>query len=49
MELQNQHRDAKDILLLSVWVYGYGVLIRFFAALQRVERLFSSSKQVVRK
>jgi hypothetical protein len=46
MAIQRQRRGAADILLLSAWVYGYGALIRFFGALQRVERLVSSSKRV---
>ncbi len=38
-------RRATDTLLLSIWVFSYGALIRFFVALQLVERLFSSSKR----
>ena len=49
MGLQSQRRDLADTLLLSIWVFGYGALIRFFAVLQRVEWLFSSSKQVDRR
>jgi hypothetical protein len=46
MTLQGQQRGPGDILLVSIWVFGYAALIRFFAALQRVERLISGSKQV---
>jgi hypothetical protein len=49
MRLQSQRRDLADTLLLSIWVFGYGALIRCFAALQRVERSFSGSKQVDRR
>jgi hypothetical protein len=38
-------RRAADTLLLSIWVFGYSVLIRFFAAVQRVERLLSGFKR----
>jgi hypothetical protein len=40
-----QRRQAADTLLVSIWVLGYGALIRFFGALQFVERLSSSSKK----
>jgi hypothetical protein len=45
MAVPAQRRRTADTLLLSVWVFGYGALIRFFAALQLVERLVSSSKR----
>ncbi len=45
MTIPAQRRRAADILLLSIWVFGYGALIRFFAALQRAERLVSDSKR----
>lgn len=40
----NQPRSAKDFLLLSLWVFGYQLLIRSFCVLQRVERLLGASK-----
>jgi cation transport regulator ChaC len=45
MTLQKQRRRTTDILLLAIWVFGYGALIRLFAALQRVERRVSGSKR----
>jgi len=45
MTLQRQRRRVTDTLLLSIWVIGYYVLIRTFAALQRFERLLTGSKR----
>jgi hypothetical protein len=37
-------RRSTDALLLSIWVYGYFLLIRMFGALQRLERLAGSPR-----
>jgi hypothetical protein len=42
-------RRAGDTFLISIWVLGYGALIRFFATLQLVERLLSNSKKAEAK
>jgi hypothetical protein len=42
---QKQSRGAVDSLLLLVWVVGYYVLIRTFAALQHIERLLTASRR----
>jgi hypothetical protein len=34
-------RSAKDLFLLFLWILGYQLLIRFFAVLQRAERVLS--------
>ena len=44
MNGSNEPRGAKEFLLLSIWVFAYRVLIRSFAALQRVERVLGNSK-----
>jgi len=49
MTLPTQRRRAADTFLVSIWVLGYGALIRFFATLQLVERLLSNSKKAEAK
>jgi hypothetical protein len=46
MTITEHRRRAADKFLVSIWVIGYGALIRSFAALQVVERFLSSSKKV---
>ena len=45
MTLKRHQRRVTDTLLLCIWVIGYYLLIRTFAALQRFERLLASPKR----
>jgi len=45
MTVAAQRRRAGDTFLVSIWVLGYGALIRFFTTLQLVERLLANSKK----
>jgi hypothetical protein len=45
MTVPAQRRRTADTLLLSLWVFGYSAMIRFFAALQLAERIVSTSKR----
>ena len=49
MTVPEPRRRAADTFLISIWVLGYGALIRFFATLQLVERLLSISKKAKAK
>lgn len=44
LQLQNQTPRSRDILMLSLWVFGYQLLIRLFGGLQRIEQQFAGSK-----
>jgi len=41
----NQPRRLTDTVLLSLWVFGYQVLIGGFSALQGMEKLLAGPKQ----
>jgi hypothetical protein len=45
MTRRNEPRRTSDVLLLSIWVFGYSVLIRTFSTLQRLERFFAGSSR----
>lgn len=38
---RNESRRTTDALLLSIWVFGYFLLIRAFGTLQHLERILS--------
>jgi hypothetical protein len=41
----NQPRRMTDTVLLSIWVFGYHVLIGGFSALQGMEKLLAGPRQ----
>jgi hypothetical protein len=44
MSTKNQTRRLTDTFLLSVWVFGYKVLIGGFSVLQGIEKLVAGPK-----
>jgi len=43
VKYKDKPRRTADVLLLSIWIFGYSFLIRTFNLLQRLERLLAGS------